>query len=312
MALALLELNMQRSLNIHLILLVRNKLKAEKVFQDYLSDDNLEFIVQDVSMPIKYEGEVDYIIHAASQASPKYYGTNPVETANANIIGTYNLLEMARTKSLKGFLFFSSSTIYGTLPSKDVLIDENMYGIVKPLHVRSCYSESKRMAENMCVCYSYQYGVPTKIVRIFHTLGPNMNIDDGRAFSDFCKAIIEGKDIVLHSKGDAQRTFLYVTDAVLGYFIVLLTGNNGEAYNVGSTIQEVSMKQLAEELTHDVYPHLNLEVRYEIDENDVTYSKMKSPVDRLRPSTDKIKSLGWTEKIDYLTAFKRTIDSHLS
>jgi nucleoside-diphosphate-sugar epimerase len=93
---------------------------------------------------------------------------------------------------------------------------------------------------------------------------------------------------------------------------VLLTGNNGEAYNVGSTIQEVSMKQLAEELTHDVYPHLNLEVRYEIDENDVTYSKMKSPVDRLRPSTDKIKSLGWTEKIDYLTAFKRTIDSHLS
>jgi nucleoside-diphosphate-sugar epimerase len=311
MALTLFELNRQHNLNIHLLLLVRNREKAERVFADYINEECFKFIVQDVSDPIQIEGHVDFIVHAASQASPKYYGIDPVGTANANIIGTRSLLELAKVKHSESLLFFSSSTIYGALPSQDIIIPENLTGSIDPINIRNCYSESKRMAENMCASYAYQYNVPAKIIRIFHTLGPNMNINDGRAFSDFCKAIIERKDIVLRSEGNARRTFLYVTDAIVAYFLVLLNGKNGEAYNVGSTNQEVSMRELSEELTGKIYSELGLKVCFDIDKSSLTYSKMKNPIDRILPNTDKLKSLGWTESVDYATAFKRTIDSRL-
>ena len=311
MALTLLGLSRAKRIEVKVILLVSNLQKARKVFEDYLDLESLSFIVQDVSAPVEVESEVDFIIHAASQASPKCYGTDPVGTLNANVLGTHNLLELAKRKHAEGFLFFSTGGVYGNFATEDIVITENMYGSIDPLHVRSCYFESKRMAENMCACYAYQYGVPVKIIRIFHTLGPNVDINDGRAFSDFCKAIIEGKDIVLRSDGSAMRTFCYAADAVKGYFMVLLNGKSGEAYNVGSTDNEISMRDLAEMLV-GLYPEKKLSVRYEIDPGSVTYTKMRNAVNRAIPSTDKIKSLGWSETADIPTIFRRTIDSHIA
>lgn len=310
MTLAFLMLNEIQNLNIKVIALVRNKQKAERVFKDFLSDDNLNILVHDVSLPYDYPNGIDYIIHAASQASPKYYGTDPVGTLNANILGTHFLLEYAKTHPLKGFLFFSTGGVYGNFPTDDVIIHEDMYGIIDPTHVRSCYFESKRMAENMCVCYAYQYKVPVKIIRIFHTLGPYMDINDGRAFSDLCKAVVNGTDIILKSDGSAKRTFCYVTDAIQGYFKVLIEGKNGEAYNVGSSKQEVSVIDLANELC-SIREDKKVKVIFDIDKNSITYSKMKNPVDRVLPSTDKIESLGWKESTPYITSFKRTIIAKL-
>ena len=312
MAYTLLELNNKLKYNIKIYLLVRNKQKALSLFQDYLDDENLEFIIGDVCDPIKIDEKIDYIIHAASQASPKYYGIDPVGTARANIIGTDNLLRMAVEHNVTGFFYFSTGGVYGNLESEDIIIREEMTGKVDPLNVRSCYFESKRMGENLCVDYNYQYNVPTKIARIFHTLGPNMDINDGRAFSDFCKCIIENKDIVLKSDGSARRTFLYVTDAVIAYFLILIKGQNAESYNVGaSSKQEVSMRDLAELLVKE-YPGKNLSVRFELDTTSVTYSRMKNPVNRIIPSTIKLQNLGWKEEKNYLYSFKRTIDSKIS
>lgn len=308
MALTVLRLNQRFDLNIKLICLVRNKAKADIVFSDFIGDKNLEFIVQDVSSPISYEGELHYIIHAASQASPKYYGIDPVGTAKANLLGTINLLELAKEKRVESFLFFSTSGVYGSLPSDDIAIDESMNGKIDQLNINSCYFESKRMAENLCCSYSYQYGVPAKIIRIFHTLGPNMDLNDGRAFSDFCKSVVDGNDIVLKSDGSARRTFCYVTDAIVGFFLVLTKGNSREAYNVGSSVQEVSMKELAQKLS-GLYPAKNIKVKFDIDKQSVTYSKMRNRVNRIIPNTEKIVGLGWEENVDYLTAFNRVIIS---
>ena len=307
MALTLLVLNREMDLDIKVVALVRNREKAEKVFQDFISDRRLQLLIQDVSQPFNYHEQIDFIIHAASQASPRYYGTDPVGTLNANILGTHNLLEYARKNKVESFLFFSTGGVYGNFSNDDIEISEDMYGVVDPLNVRSCYFESKRMAENICVCYAYQYGIPVKIIRIFHTLGPYIDINDGRAFSDFCKAIIENRNIVLRSDGLAYRTFCYISDAIKAYFMVLLNGNNAEAYNVGSAKNEISMKNLASLLVNS-YPEKHLSIEFNIDSKNVTYSKMRNPVNRVIPNIGKISFLGWNETYSVQQAFMRTIE----
>lgn len=312
--LSLLRLNKKKILNkpCRVIALVRNMQKAHRVFNGEIDDTSLSFLVQDVSRPISINAKVDFIIHAASQASPKYYGIDPVGTLNANILGTHNLLELAIEKKVEAFLMFSSGGVYGEIDSSKMPMKESDSGYLNCLNVRNCYFESKRMAENMCVSYASQYGLNTKIVRVFHTFGPNMDINDGRAFSDFCKCVINNEDIVLHSDGSAKRTFCYVSDAVVGYFLVLLNGQQGEAYNVGNPFQETSIRQLADTII-GLYPEKKLQVRTVINENDITYGKMKSPVKRTIPDISKLISLGWQPQVSIAEGFRYTIDAlHLN
>lgn len=295
---------------VKVLALVRNQTKAEIVFDSWLNDANLEFIIQDVSSPFTYKKKIDYIIHAASQASPKYYGTDPVGTLNANIMGTHYLLEFAKEKGIEAFLFFSTGGVYGEIDSSKMPMKEEDSGYLNCLKVRNCYFESKRMAENMCVSYAFQYGVQAKIVRVFHTYGPKMDLNDGRAFSDFCKNIINGEDIILHSDGSAQRTFCYITDAVCAYFKVLLDGISGTAYNVGNPNTEICIKDLAETLVN-LYPEKGLNVRFDIDNQSITYGAMKSPVKRTVPDVCKCMALGWKPMVSIEEGFKRTIDSKI-
>lgn len=307
----LLTLNRKYDFNIKVLALVRNLKRALNCFNGYTEKDGLYYIVQDVSTPIMYASPIHYIVHAASQASPLYYGTDPVGTLNANIMGTHTLLELAVKKTTESFLFFSTGGVYGDMSDNTLPIKEDMCGYLNPLKVRSCYFESKRMGENMCVSYSYQYGIKTSIVRVFHTLGPNINLSDGRAFSDFCKCIVENRDIVLRSDGCAKRSFCYVSDAVVAYFKILLNGEDRQAYNVGGGIkEEISMCDLAKNLIA-LYPQKHLKVIYDIDLNNVTYGKMKSPIMRVLPDLEKIEKLGWSQQIPVLEAFQRTIGAIL-
>lgn len=307
MVLTLLSLKEYKNIYVRVLALVRNRNKAERVFQDVLSDQ-LSIIVQDVSFPIICDEPIDFIIHAASQASPKYYGIDPVGTLNANILGTHYLLNLAIQKKVESFLMFSSGGIYGEIPSEKMPIHEDDSGYINPINVRNCYFESKRMAENMCVSYSSQYNINTKIIRVFHTYGPNMDLNDGRAFCDFCKNIVNNENIVLHSDGSARRTFCYVSDAVAAYFLVLLNGGKGEAYNIGNQFQEISIKDLARMLV-ELYPEKKLSVVFDIDDRNITYGKMKSPVKRTIPDITKIMDLGWKPLVSVSDGFKRTIDS---
>lgn len=129
----------------------------------------------------------------------------------------------------------------------------------------------------MCVSYHIINSVPAKIVKVFHTYDPCMDLNDGRAFSDFYKCIVQNKDIVLHSNGSAIRTFCYATDAVIASFKILLDGECAEAYNVGNPHEEVSIKDWAQVIV-DMYPEKNIKVVYDINDDDMTYGKMKSPI----------------------------------
>ena len=305
----LLYLNEKSNYHITVIALVRNKEKAQKVFAEYDGNPCLKYLVQDVTKPVDYKGEVHYIVHAASQAAPSYYGVDPVGTFTANTLGTLNLLELAREKQVEGFLYFSTGAIYGNIEGEKVLLDESLAGSVNTLDVRSCYGESKRAGETACVCYHYQYHVPTKIVRIFHTFGPKVNLNDGRVFSDFCKNIINGENIVLKSDGSAKRSFLYVADAVIAYFKILLDGELATAHNVGGDEEhEISIRDLSKMLV-DLYPEKNLKVIFDINENDLTYTKMRTPQKQILPKLDRIAALGWKPTTSVRDCFKRTIDA---
>jgi UDP-glucuronate decarboxylase len=291
---------------IKILALVRNKKRALERFKFYRGRKDLKFIEADVSQSFKIAGKVDYIFHAASNASPKFYGVDPVGTLLPNVLGTYQILELARTKKIMGLLFFSSAEIYGN-PDRSTgrTIGEGDYGYLDPMSIRSCYAESKRMGETMCLSWYWQYGVPIKIIRPFHTYGPGMKLNDGRVFADFVNAIVNNRNITLNSDGKAVRPFCYLADAVIGFFTVLLKGEDGQAYNVANNRQLVSILNLAKILT-GLFPEKKLKV---IQKKHFS-GYLKSPVFKIFPSIEKISKLGWQPKVSAAQGFKRTIESY--
>lgn len=306
---ALLEWSEANDANVRVTALVRNYEKAVKKFRKFITSGSLNLIVQDVCDPFEHTFNCDWIIHAASQASPKFYGIDPVGTALANSLGTYRLLEFAKSNPLKGFLFFSTSEVYGQLEPDRIPISESSYGNIDPTLVRSCYSESKRFGETLCVSYAHQFEVPVKIVRPFHTYGPGMDLNDGRVFADFVSDIVHKRDIVLKSKGTATRAFCYLTDAVIGFYKILLEGEIAAPYNIGNPDAEISIADLASTLTA-LYPEFNLQLRF----NEVVHSLeyIPSQVQRNSPNIEKAKNLGWTPQISISEGFRRTIDFYLT
>lgn len=291
---------------IKVIALCRNEEKAKHRFHAYLKNSYFNLIIQDVCDPINYTGEVDFIIHAASQASPKYYSVDPVGTLKPNTLGTYNLLEFARQKNISSFLFFSSGEIYGDTSKLKSPISEDNIGMVDSINIRSCYAESKRMGETMCVAYSHQFKVPTTVVRLGHTYGPSMALDDGRVFADFVADIIANRDITLYSEGMSERFFCYITDAIAGVFLILLNGSIGNAYNLFNTETRIKIKDLAQMLV-TLYPKKNLKVKFLKRDNNLNY--IPSPWDIPNDfDTTKLRNLGWEPKIGIKKGFKRTVD----
>jgi UDP-glucuronate decarboxylase len=304
-------LNLKKHIGIgpsKIICLVRNIGATRKRFAEYKERNDLEWIVQDVCAPVEIKCKIDYIIHAASQASPKYYGIDPVGTLSANVLGTANMLNLAVKNNVKGFLFFSSGEVYGHVDSSQIPLKENLYGYIDPLDIRSCYGESKRLGETMCVSWMHQYGVPVKIIRIFHTYGPGMKLDDGRVFADFVSDIVNGRDIGMRSDGKAIRAFCYLSDAIIAFFTVFLKGEVGQAYNIGNDEAEISIVDLANLLVN-LYPEKKLKVIKQDESAILGY--LKSPFNRHVPDINKIKQLGWCPQIDLNEGFRRTIGSFL-
>jgi len=212
--------------------LARNRKKANKKFAQFVSRKDFQVIIADVSEPVQLHEKISIIIHAASQASPRYYGIDPVGTLKANTLGTANMLDLAKNCGAKRFLYISSGEVYGVLDGSLNVITESYTGNVDITNVRSCYAESKRMGETMCVCWSHQYRFHVNMLRLSHTYGPGIGLDDGRVFGDFVKNGIHNEDIVLNSDGKTKRRFVYITDMIAGLFRVLFYGENGHAFNI--------------------------------------------------------------------------------
>lgn len=218
------------------------------------SNPSLELVQHDIVKPVpETAAAFQFIIHAASIASPIYYRKHPLETMDANVGGLRNLLDygLRQAKSgspLSGFLFFSSSEIYGDPPPDQIPTPETYRGNVSCTGPRACYDEAKRYGETLCVTFASQHGLPAKVARPFNNYGPGLKITDRRVIPDFAADILAGRDIVMFSDGSATRTFCYVADAVCGYYKILVNGRPGEAYNIGVEEPEISMLNLAEKM----------------------------------------------------------------
>lgn len=303
----LIYLNEKKHMDIKIIVLIRSKEKFYKKFGNkYCKYITIYETLLDTEIKIKED--IDFIIHAASLANSKYYDKYPIEVLLPNVIGNYYLLKLAEQKNIEGYLFFSTGAIYGKLNSKQNT-KETDYGSIDTLDKFSCYSESKRMGETMCRAWFKEKNIPIKIVRISHTYGPTMDIkSDPRVFASFVNNVINKEDIIINGTGDEKRSFCYIADAISGYFLVLLSGKNGEAYNVCNTEEFCSIKELAEKLIK-IYPNFNLKVNIKgifkdnIVKNNATHDV---PLDNR-----KLKKLGWKTKYDIENGFKRVIDSNL-
>jgi UDP-glucuronate decarboxylase len=212
---------------------------------------DLQLIRQDITEPLSPRVRpAAFVIHAAGIASPHLYRQMPIQTMDANVGGLRRLLDAtvawaAAGSTPSGFLFYSSSEIYGDPLPESIPTPESYRGNVSCTGPRACYDESKRYGETLAVNFARVHGLPVTIARPFNNYGPGMKINDGRVIADFCRAVIEGRDIVMFSDGSPTRTFCYVADAVIGYYKVLINGVAGEPYNIGADAPEISMRDLA-------------------------------------------------------------------
>lgn len=204
-----------------------------------------EIINQDIILPLNINKKVDFIIHAASIASPTFYRKYPIETIETNVLGLKNLLDFAKTQGVNSFLFFSTSEIYGNPHPEFIPTPETYNGNVSCTGPRACYDESKRLGETLCVNYYQKYGVPVKVVRPFNVYGPGLRIDDKRVIPDFFNDALQHKKISLLSNGKPTRSFCYIGDAIKGFMLTLLSEHSGEVFNIGNDEVEISMLDLA-------------------------------------------------------------------
>jgi nucleoside-diphosphate-sugar epimerase len=218
--------------------------------------DDTQIIKHNIATPLLDTNiTFSYIVHAASIASPTYYRLHPIETMDANVKGLRNLLDYAlkqkeNAEPVKGFLFLSSSEIYGDPILDNIPTSETYQGNVSCTGPRSCYDESKRYGETLCINFSRHYSMPIKIARPFNNYGPGLRVTDKRVVPDFAKNIFSNKDIIMFSDGTPTRTFCYVADAIVGYYKILVNGRTGETYNIGVQGPEISIIELAERLAN--------------------------------------------------------------
>ena len=228
----------------HKIIVIDNLLTGStENINNLMDNENFSFIEHDVQDHIEIEDDVDYVLHFASAASPKAYTEHPVNTLKAGSIGTINTLGLAKKHNAE-YLLASTSEVYG-----DPLIspqNEEYWGNVNPNGERSMYDEAKRFAEAAVATYSRSYGLKTKIVRIFNTYGPRMQLNDGRVVTNFIVQALRNENITIYGDGSQTRSFSYVEDTV-GGIISLMNSNEYDVFNIGNP-NEMTVGQLAEKI----------------------------------------------------------------
>lgn len=277
---------------------------------EYSKRDDLAVIPADF---LKYslKEDFDYIIHAASIASPIFYRQYPIVTINANVLGLYKILDyMVSQKDknpLQGLLYFSSSEVYGDPTPENVPTPESYNGNVSFTGPRACYDESKRFCETLCVNYSSVYTLPIKSARPFNNYGPGMKITDGRVIADFAKNILDNSDIVMFSDGGPTRTFCYVADAIVGYIKILVNGKNGQAYNIGVESPEISIKELAEKMVDIAKENLKYTGKIVVESNKDKNYLTDNPQRRCPIIAKAREEIGYNPEIDLRLGLSQTL-----
>lgn len=262
----------------------------------------VKFVARDITKNVDVKEHVDYIVHAASIASPVWYRKFPLETIDVNVLGTRQLLDLARKYNVIGFLYLSSSEIYGDPPKQYIPTDEDYWGNVSSTGPRACYDESKRLAETLCMVYYRNFHIPVKIVRPFNVYGPGLRLDDGRIIPDFINDVFKKRRITLFSDGRATRSFCYVADAVVAMLLLLINKSTGEAYNIGND-EEITMVKLAQ-MVDRIGGGMGIRFAKSLDKEYLT----DNPKRRV-PGLNKIqKAVNWKAQIQLSEGLKRTLN----
>jgi UDP-glucuronate decarboxylase len=298
---ALLAANQELSEKVEIVALVRNPGKARELFGE---DPKLILVEGDVRTAPEIEQHVDYIIHAASQTSSRGFVEQPVETILTALQGTKNMLELAVEKSVESFVYLSTMEVYGN-PVTDAKITETRGSSLDTMKVRSSYPESKRMCETLCVAYAAECGVPARVLRLTQTFGLGVDYKDSRVFAEFARCVIEGKNIVLKTKGETKRNYLYTADAVTAILTVLLEGRNGEAYNAANEQTYCSIYDMAVLVAeHCAGGRISVEVQAGENAEALGYA----PTLHMNLDTSKLRALGWEAKCGLPEMFDRMIE----
>ncbi len=278
----------------------RNEERARKRFAEFADNEAFYFIQYDVMKPLDSEVRFDYIIHAASNASPNFFAQKPVEVIKSNIDGVANLMEYGLTHGMKRFLYVSSGEVYGEGDGR--MFTEDYSGYVDCTKPRSCYPSSKRAAETLCVSYAAEFGADVVIARPCHTYGPHFTEQDNRVYAQFIRNVLRGEDIVMKSTGEQFRSWCYVVDCVSALLHILLKGENGQAYNIADANSNISIRELAETIAEIGGK------KVVIDMPDADEKKGFNVVSKSVYSTVKLESLGWNSKTNISNGLKHTLN----
>ena len=288
-------LNREYDASIEIYAMSRSKQRLESTFEGL----KINIIEQDLNLPIETDLDVDYVIHAASNAHPLAYSQDPVGTMKTNILGTMNLLDNLKSKLTK-FIYISSGEIYGN--NIDHSFTEDDCGIIDTKQARSCYPESKRATETLCTAYNAQFGTGINIARLCYVYGPTITNSNSRADAQFLRNALDGKDIVMKSKGEQRRTYCYVADAVSAILTILLKGKSPEVYNVANPNSIVSIAEYAQTLADIGNVALRFELPSEVEAKG--YSKAANSI----LDSSKLMELGWFAKYSIKDGLEHTFN----
>ena len=293
--------NEKYGLNTKLIAHGRNKEKGAELADRY----NLESISGDIrheSALLSAIEKIDYIFHCAAVTKSAVMLSTPVEVITTEIYGTRSMLELAREKNCKAFLYLSSMEVYGKSELNEVR--ENDLGHLDLTSPRSSYPESKRLCELLCSAYAYEYGLPAKIARLAQTFGAGTPKEDARVFAQFARSVIAGNDIELHTEGTSRGNYCYISDTVRGLLTVLLKGKSGETYNVANPKASATIREMAEIIANDI---CGGEIKVVVNVPEDIQTRGYAPDAGYTLNADKLKALGWKPEYGLADMYKRMI-----
>lgn len=292
--------NKEKELNCKIYALGLSSSGKER-FKDYLDNPFFEYILHDVNEELELSEDIDYIIHLASNTHPLLYAKEPIKTITTNVIGTYNLLNFAVSKQVKRFVFASSVEVYGE-NRKDVdLFDEKYCGYINSNTLRAGYPEGKRCGEALCQAFREEKNLDVVIPRFSRIYGPTLLKNDSKAISQFLFKAINNEDIVLKSEGKQYYSYTYVYDAVYALLVILLNGENGEAYNISYPETDIRLYEIANTIADSVGKKVIFDLPSE------TEKKGFSTATTARMDNTKIKNIGFNPKYDMKKGIESTI-----
>lgn len=297
----LIHVLMKRNEQIYICALGRNSQIAKERFGAYWENKYFRFIEQDINMPFKEIGHVDFVIHAASNTHPLAYASDPIGTITTNIIGSNHMLDYALRHHAERFLFASSVEIYGENRGDCEYFSEEYCGYINSNTLRAGYPESKRAGEALCQAYRKKSQLNVVIARFARVYGPSMLPTDTKAISQFIKKGIAHENIVLKSEGHQLYSYCYVADAVSALLTILLEGSDGEAYNIADTASDITLRNLAQMIAEQSGVQVVFELPSQLEAEG--YSKAtKALLD-----SKKLNCLGWKPHWNIEEGISRTI-----